>query len=415
MYGVVLIAVLAIMGGLIAYIGDKLGSKVGKRKLTLFGLRPKHTSILVTIITGITIAAATLGVMALASQDVRTALFGMEALKAELSSLAQEVAAKNGELDASRTELEIKTKEYSALTAKIDETANKLAKVTGELASVSAERDRTAAALETVQADFAMARGDLSKARQDIQTLQATKDELDSRVTSLNESRNQLQTDVDRLEDQTNKLKQGIQIVREGVVIYRAGEVLSTSVVKSGQSLADTQNALAAVIDRTNQGILNKLNVSNKDLDVLWISQADFDQTAAVIAASPENVIVRISSSGNTIYGEPVIGQISLFPNRLVYSSGEVVYSQTFDVVNADKAEDAVLSFLQKVNAQAINRGMLPDPLQGTVGVMSGTQLFETINKVKRYGGVVELSAVTKGDMYTAGPLRIEIKIQSVQ
>ncbi len=414
MYGLVLIAVLAIMGGIIAYIGDKLGSKVGKRKLTLFGLRPKHTSIVVTIITGITIAAATLGVMALASKDVRTALFGMEALKAELSSLTQEVTARNVELDSSRKELEVKTKEYSALTAKIDETAAKLTTVTSELSEVSAERDRTAAALQTVQTDFAMARGDLTQARQDIQTLQATKDELDSRVASLNEARTQLQSDVDRLDELTTRLRQGIQTVREGIVIYRAGEVLSTSVLKSGQSLAETQNALTAVISRTNQVILNKLNVADKDLEVLWISQADFDQAAALIAASPENVIIRISSSGNTIYGEPVIGQIALFPNRPVYSAGEVIYSQTAEV-SGDKAEEVVLVFLQKVNAQAIARGMLPDPLQGTVGVMSGSQLFDTINKVKRYGGVVELSAVTKTEMYTAGPLRIEIRVRSLQ
>jgi len=56
-YGIVLIAVLAIMGGAIAYIGDKLGTRVGKRKLSIFGLRPKHTSIIVTIITGILIAS----------------------------------------------------------------------------------------------------------------------------------------------------------------------------------------------------------------------------------------------------------------------------------------------------------------------------------------------------------------------
>lgn len=50
MYGIFLIIVLVITGGAIAFIGDKLGSKVGKKRLSIFGLRPKHTSILVTII-----------------------------------------------------------------------------------------------------------------------------------------------------------------------------------------------------------------------------------------------------------------------------------------------------------------------------------------------------------------------------
>ena len=80
MYGVLLILVLVITGGAIAFIGDRLGSKVGKKKLSLFGLRPRHTSIIVTIVTGILITTTTLGVMAAVSKDVRTALFGMERL-----------------------------------------------------------------------------------------------------------------------------------------------------------------------------------------------------------------------------------------------------------------------------------------------------------------------------------------------
>ena len=49
MYGVLLIVVLIITGGAIAFIGDRLGTKVGKKKLSIFGLRPRHTSIIVTI------------------------------------------------------------------------------------------------------------------------------------------------------------------------------------------------------------------------------------------------------------------------------------------------------------------------------------------------------------------------------
>ena len=42
--GLKILVIIAIMGGLIAYMGDKLGTKVGKRRMSLFGLRPKHPS-----------------------------------------------------------------------------------------------------------------------------------------------------------------------------------------------------------------------------------------------------------------------------------------------------------------------------------------------------------------------------------
>jgi uncharacterized protein (DUF3084 family) len=410
MFGLTLIAVLVVMGGIIAYIGDWLGSRVGKRKLTVFGLRPKHTSILFTIVTGIVIAGVTLGTLSVSSRDVRTALFGMEALKAELTGLSREVAAKSVELDASRSALEAKTKEYSALTVKINETTANLAAVNEQLAAVNAERDRTAAAL-------AAAKGDLGKAQQEIDALQTTKSELDARVASLNTAKTQLQDDVDRLNELTANLSHGIQIVREGVVVFRAGEALATAVTKGGRPKSEAEQIMASIINGTNQRILTKLGAAGKNIELLFITRADFDQAVEVIASTQDDIIVRIVAAGNFILGEPVIGRIELYPNKLVYKAEETVLAQTMDVGNdAKQAEDAVLLFLQRVNAQAIVKGILPDPLQGTVGVMSGSQLFDTVNKVKRLGGGrVELTAVAKGDIYTAGPLQIELRVRSVQ
>lgn len=415
MYGLALIAVLAVMGGAIAYIGDKLGTKVGKKKLSMFGLRPKHTSIIVTIVTGILIAASTLGILSLTSRDVRTALFGMEALKNELTRLSQEVSVKNNELETSRAALQAKIAEFSTLDAKVKESAKQLAEITDELSQVTDERDRTIAALSKVQADYTTAKGDLTKATKEISALQTTKAELDKRVASLNEAKVSLQSDVDRLNELAVNLKKGIEVVREGVVIFRAGEVLSTNVVQGGLSQEQTEQALSQIIYGTNRSITEKLGVQN-DLEVLWVSKNDYQQAASLISSTPGSIIVRITAAGNTIYGEPTISRIDLFPNKLVYDTGAVVYSEVFDAgKNNQHAEEAVLLFLQKVNTEAIKEGILPDPIQGTVGAMSGSQLFETINKVKRFNGKVEIAAVTTDDIHTAGPLKITIRVKAVQ
>ena len=415
MYGLALIAVLAVMGGAIAYIGDKLGTKVGKKKLSMFGLRPKHTSIIVTIVTGILIAASTLGILSLTSRDVRTALFGMEALKNNLARLSQEVAVKNNELETSRAALQAKIAEFSTLDARVKESAKQLAEITDELSQVTDERDRTIAALSKVQADYTTAKGDLTKATKEISALQTTKAELDKRVASLNEAKASLQSDVDRLNELAVNLKKGIEVVREGVVIFRAGEVLSTNVVQGGLSQEQTEQALSQIIYGTNRSITDKLGVQS-DLEVLWVSKNDYQQAASLISSTPGSIIVRITAAGNTIYGEPTISRIDLFPNKLVYDAGAVVYSEVFDAgKNNQHAEEAVLLFLQKVNTEAIKEGILPDPIQGTVGAMSGSQLFETINKVKRFNGKVEIAAVTTDDIHTAGPLKITIRVKAVQ
>ncbi|CQR70570.1 Chromosome partition protein Smc [Sporomusa ovata DSM 2662] len=421
MYGLAIIAIIAIMGGAIAYIGDKLGTKVGKKKLSMFGLRPKHTSIIVTIVTGILISATTLGFMTAVSWDVRTALFGMEELKAELLNLTTEVTSKTTELEASRAALDAKNAEYAAISTKVKQTAEQLTQIMDELTKVTAERDRTIAALTTLQADYAVAQSDLVSYQENIKNLQAIKDELDQRVAGLtsqigdlNTAKTALQTDVDRLNELTSNLKQGLQIVRRGTVVFRAGEMLSTSIVRGGQSQEDTIKELGGVIYNTNQHILDKLNITDKKLEILWIATSEFNQAAKQIAETNQEVIVRISTVGNTIYSEPVIGQIELFPNYLVYSQGEDIYSETVTITSDELAEETVIAFLQNVNTAAVTKGILSDPIQGTVGSMSGSQLFNIISKVKRQSGNIELTAVAKTDTYTAGPLQIEIRIKNV-
>ncbi|EKD81751.1 MAG: hypothetical protein ACD_39C01658G0001 [uncultured bacterium] len=84
------IIILVLISGLIAYIGDVLGTYVGKKRLTVLGLRPRITALVVAISTGILITLLTLGVMTILSEDVRTALFNMNSLRQDLESLHNE-------------------------------------------------------------------------------------------------------------------------------------------------------------------------------------------------------------------------------------------------------------------------------------------------------------------------------------
>ena len=106
MYGVYLIAVLVVTGGVIAFIGDRLGTKIGKKRLSIFGLRPRHTSIIITIFTGICITTLTFGVMAATSENVRTALFGMEQLHANMEATRKDLVDASRELSVAKAEQE---------------------------------------------------------------------------------------------------------------------------------------------------------------------------------------------------------------------------------------------------------------------------------------------------------------------
>ena len=114
--GIAMFFVLMLMGGLIAFLGDKIGSKVGKKRMTLFGLRPKYTSIIVTIISGVLISFLTVAVLAVVNENVRVALFGLSKLQAQMANLNQEIIVKNKELDEGKKQLEARNKEYEGVT-----------------------------------------------------------------------------------------------------------------------------------------------------------------------------------------------------------------------------------------------------------------------------------------------------------
>lgn len=70
--------VISVLGGLIAYLGNQLGRYIGRQKLSILHLRPRHTSILITSLTGAFIAAATLTFAYASSQEVRILFAGLE-------------------------------------------------------------------------------------------------------------------------------------------------------------------------------------------------------------------------------------------------------------------------------------------------------------------------------------------------
>jgi hypothetical protein len=89
----------AVLAGGIAMLGNQLGRKIGRRKMTVFGMRPRHTSIFITTITGSLIACLTLALAMIFSQDVREYVLDrqvraekLEARAAELQQQIQELA-----------------------------------------------------------------------------------------------------------------------------------------------------------------------------------------------------------------------------------------------------------------------------------------------------------------------------------
>jgi hypothetical protein len=93
--GVLLVIAITLLAGGIAYVGDRVGHQVGRRRLTLFGLRPKYTSTIVAVGTGMIIALAVTVVALTASNYARAAFFHLS----EINDRLRDLEARADELD----------------------------------------------------------------------------------------------------------------------------------------------------------------------------------------------------------------------------------------------------------------------------------------------------------------------------
>lgn len=100
--GGLLIVLIALIAGVIAYIGDRVGHQVGRKRLTLFGLRPKYTSTIVAVGTGMLIALSVTVIAIVASNLVRTAFFRLGQINAQISALEAEQLALKKEIQTTR-------------------------------------------------------------------------------------------------------------------------------------------------------------------------------------------------------------------------------------------------------------------------------------------------------------------------
>lgn len=99
--GFLIVVLIVIFAGLIAYIGDRVGHQVGRKRLTLFGLRPKYTSTIVAVGTGMIIAFAVTSVTLLASGYAKQAFFHLS----EINNQVNELQARADELNRQVTQV----------------------------------------------------------------------------------------------------------------------------------------------------------------------------------------------------------------------------------------------------------------------------------------------------------------------
>ena len=96
--GVLLIPLLILLSGAIALVGNAVGRSIGRRRLSLVGLRPRYTAQITTVMTGMLITIVTLIVVLLISSEARVALFRLNAVLRQTHQLEEEISRQEDRL-----------------------------------------------------------------------------------------------------------------------------------------------------------------------------------------------------------------------------------------------------------------------------------------------------------------------------
>lgn len=405
MYGFTLIAVLVIVGGIIAFIGDKIGMKVGRKRLTLFGLRPKHTSIIITIATGILIAGVSLGVLSVASQDVRTALFDMKEIQAALAETQSELGEKSELLEEQNSLLQ------EAIALRDQAQRDKL--------SLEEEKRRLQSELAALEKQIASVKDELAQKQEELEYEKARVDQLvavGKRLEMVNQELERIKADLEAqynsLLEQRNALERAL---RTGKSAYLKDQIVASAVIEGGKPWEAMRDEL---LNGFLLGVADKLAAQRLGVDagnvLLLRDQATFiDAVTLLSSKGKQQWVVRARAANNVVYGEDkVVVWLELFDNRKVFSRGQVIAERTIDGSRIQVQEE-VFALLQAVNEAALEAGMMTYQEDVAVGQVPVEDVIETIGQIREAGGPVRVVAVAEEDAWRAQPpLKIRLEVR---
>lgn len=402
MSGWLLILALLVLGGVLSTLGDRLGSKVGKARLSLLGLRPKNTAVVITALTGALISAVSLGLMLLVSERLRVGLFELDQLQERLR--VSRMALERSGSDLRRSQLELARAEQGRRLA-------------------LRSRQQAVASQRSAERQLAQATGRVASLRRELQPLQQQRARLErersrlsrevrGRDAEIRRNEAELQRVRQRIaagEQELRQLESNVIALRRGDVVIASGQPLATAKVRLQRS-GQAREVIDALLQQANLLAFQRLLPGQKpDRQILLVPRNDIDRLASLLGQSG-TWVVSIRSASNVLRGEQrVLAFPDLRPNRQVVRQGEVLARTTLE--GDERGAELVRSRLNLLLAAAFARvqrqGTLVDGLQFDVNAFNelGRALAE-----RPIGQEAALEAVARQDADTPDPIVVELR-----
>ncbi len=446
MTGFVLLFAVACLGGVIATVGDRIGMKVGKSRLSLFNLRPRQTATLVSVATGVVASFSTLMLLIALDDQLRKGLFQLDDIQRDLSqaqnaleSAVIERETVEGTLEESnrlQAEAQDRLKETNrslrTAIAREEETLNSLIETQDRLDTVSAQIGRLSDETNELRSERQQLIEEQSVVRSQIaqrdQALQARDQELADRDRQIAQRSQEIDERTRRLEDlqaqqtllaeEIARLDDEYQVLRLGNVAIRRNETLAVTLARS-DSIEAAQRAVEAALVEANRLALRTIWPGLDEVND-FVIQFDTDTVRQIIQETTDarSYIIRVSSAANYVVGEPCIGEIlntggapclqvnvEAPVNEIRYEPGETIAAVQInreDLADEDLAE-RYRALQVRAEIQARRDGIIYFNPIVTRGLAEPVLTF--LRQVQAYDQPLEIQAIASQSTYTIGPV----------
>ena len=382
--GLILIAAILVLGGAIASIGDRIGTKVGKARLSLFNLRPRKTAVLVTLLTGSLISGSTLAILFGASEQLRTGVFRLEKIQKNLRNARKELEQTRTQKTQVENELAQAKSEQATAQAKLDTTNQSLQTALSKLSEAVTNQSRTETQLKQTQGQLNQTQSQLSQTQGQLNQTQSqlnqTKSQLDTvskQVMALRTERQNLVVQRDQLQAERQNLigqRNQLQSERQNLIGQRDQlQAERQALVEQRDLLQTERQALIAQRDQLKNEITNfKSQIAKRDQEIAAQDQAiaQLDQKISVrdqVIAQRENSLKQLESQQKELEDKQAYLQRAvqileeyyqdyqaLRAGNLVLFRNQVLASGVVRIVDPTAARQAVDQLLVTANKAAI-------------------------------------------------------------
>ena len=388
MSGWLLILALLVLGGVLSTLGDRLGSLVGKARLSLFKLRPRHTAVLITVLTGSMISAVSLGLMLLVSQQLRVGLFELDQIQARLQ-------ASRFALARTRAELASAAAGRRQAQQLLQQAQRRTASLRRDLAPLQAQRNQ----LEAERNQLAAERDRLSQ--------EVVNRDADIRRNKLELA--QVQRRIEAGASELRQLEANMVALRRGDVVIASGQPLARAKVKLEQP-GEARPVIDALLQQANRMAFQRtLPGQPANSQILLVPRSDIAKLEELLS-KPGRWVVSILSAANVLRGEKqVLAFPDLRPNRLVVRGGESLASTIIeaDLRNPEGIARRLNLLMAAAYAKAQRQGTISDGLQFDAAAFN--QLARALAD-RPARELANLEAVALRDAETPDPIGVELR-----